>query len=414
MDTDEYLTLPGGPEPDPAEPADPAGPDTRRPLRRNGSDRVVAGVAAGLAEYAGVSSLAVRTLFGATAVAVAFDLWSPLAVAILVYGLLWIFIPRDDIGVSLTGRIARRFPRIGPAVGLVLLLVGAAAIAAALEPWLVWPVLLIGGGLLLYRGGVRLPEQQPAPSVAGPLPRGAEAGTDTLPLVVPPAPASEPPQTPRAPRERSPLGWLGMGVALLVVGVAAVLQNLGAIEWPLVAFPAVALAILGITMVIGAFVGRALWLVLPALLLVPFVLAASLITVPLEGGVGDLYAFPQSSGQATGEYRRIIGGINIDLTALAGDPAPVRVTASTGGGEINIVVPFDAHVIATGTAGIGIVQIGPIVTERQVDATFSTEWEPRIGDGATITLDLETGIGDIWVYRQQPTRKQLRELGLAT
>ena len=31
-------------------------------------------------------------------------------------------------------------------------------------------------------------------------------------------------------------------------------------------------------------------------------------------------------------------------------------------------------------------------------------------NGATITLDLETGIGDVWVYRMAPTRHQLREL----
>ena len=63
----------------------------------------------------------------------------------------WIFVPREDIGVSPAGRLTRRFPRIGPAIGVLLLLAGAAAIAAQLEPWLVWPVLLIGGGVLLYR-----------------------------------------------------------------------------------------------------------------------------------------------------------------------------------------------------------------------------------------------------------------------
>ena len=36
--------------------------------------------------------------------------------------------------------------------------------------------------------------------------------------------------------------------------------------------------------------------------------------------------------------------------------------------------------------------------------------EPKRGDGATITLDLETGIGDVWVYRMAPTRKQLHAL----
>jgi len=51
-------------------------------------------------------------------------------------------------------------------------------------------------------------------------------------------------------------------------------------------------------------------------------------------------------------------------------------------------------------------------TERIVDATLSTPWEPRFGDGPTITLNLETGVGDIWVTRLPPTRKELRELGV--
>ncbi len=131
----------------PPEPAVPA----RRPLRRSASDKVIAGVAGGLAEAFGVSSLAVRSLFGLAFVVIAFQVWTLLGVAVVAYVLLWIFVPREDIGVSPAGRLTRRFPRIGPAIGVLLLLAGAAAIAAQLDAWLVWPVLLIGGGVLLYR-----------------------------------------------------------------------------------------------------------------------------------------------------------------------------------------------------------------------------------------------------------------------
>jgi hypothetical protein len=84
-------------------------------------------------------------------VVIAFQIWTLLGVAVVTYVLLWIFVPLEDVGVSLAGRLTRRFPRIGPAIGLLLLLAGAAAVAAQLEAWLVWPVLLIGGGILLYR-----------------------------------------------------------------------------------------------------------------------------------------------------------------------------------------------------------------------------------------------------------------------
>ena len=209
---------PGGPTDDsppgpvttelpPPEPAAPA----RRPLRRSASDKVIAGVAGGLAENFGVSSLAVRSLFGLAFVVIAWQVWTLLGIAIVAYVLLWIFVPREDIGVSPAGRLTRRFPRVGPAIGVLLLLAGAAAIAAQLDGWLVWPVLLIGGGVLLYRydAGRGVPRSA-APSAPGVTP----------PAALPP-PSVEPPPEPRAPRpprERSPLGWLGLGIALLVVG----------------------------------------------------------------------------------------------------------------------------------------------------------------------------------------------------
>lgn len=146
--------------------------------------------------------------------------------------------------------------------------------------------------------------------------------------------------------------------------------------------------------------------------MVPFLLTASLITVPLEGGVGSLYEFPQSVVEVHSEYRRIVGDINLQLTSLRGASTSTTITISTGIGEIFVLVPFDAHVIATGQAGVGIVHIGRLETERIVDATLSTTWTPRFGDGPTITLSLETGVGDIWVTRLQPTRKELRDLGV--
>jgi phage shock protein PspC (stress-responsive transcriptional regulator) len=383
-------------------PPEPAAP-TRRPLRRSASDKVIAGVAGGLAENFGVSSLAVRSLFGLAFVVIAWQVWTLLGIAIVAYVLLWIFVPREDIGVSPAGRLTGRFPRIGPAIGVLLLLAGAAAIAAQLDGWLVWPVLLIGGGVLLYRydAGRGVPRSA-APSVPGVTP----------PAALPPASVESPAESraPRPPRERSPLGWLGLGIALLVVGIAAILQNLGALDIRLVRYPALVLLILGVTMLVGAFAGRARWLVLPAILVVPFLLAASVVTVPLEGGFGNLYERPLSSAAVHGSYQRVAGDIYLDLTELTGTQAAPVVTATTGFGSVNVTVPFDAHVIVTERAGAGVVHAGRAMSDTGFEASLSTTMEPKHGDGATITLDLETGIGDVWVYRMAPTRKQLHEL----
>ena len=397
--TDDSTPGPVTTEMPPPEPAAPA----RRPLRRSASDKVIAGVAGGLAENFGVSSLAVRTLFGLAFVVIAWQVWTLLGIAIVAYVLLWIFVPREDIGVSPAGRLTRRFPRIGPAIGVLVLLGGAAAIAAQLDGWLVWPVLLIGLGVLLYR--------HDAGRVA-PRPAGPSAPSATPPAALPPTSVELPPEprAPRPPRERSPLGWLGLGIALLVVGIAAIAQNLGALDLRLVRYPAIVLLILGVTMLVGAFAGRARWLVLPAILVVPFLLAASVVTVPLEGGWGNLYERPLSSAAVHGSYQRVAGDIYLDLTELAGTQAAPVVSATTGFGSVNVTVPFDAHVIVTERAGAGVVHAGRAMSDTGFEASLSTTMEPRHGDGATITLDLETGIGDVWVYRMAPTRQQLREL----
>lgn len=387
-----------------AEPAPPVVvPSARRPLRRSASDKVIAGVAGGLAETFGVSSLAVRSLFGLAFVVIAFQVWTLLGVAVVAYVLLWIFVPREDIGVSPAGRLTRRFPRIGPAIGVLLLLAGAAAIAAQLDGWLVWPVLLIGGGVLLYRydAGRGVPRSTQTPAVGAAPP----ASPPQTSVALPPEPLA-----PRPPRDRSPLGWLGLGVALLVVGIAAILQNLGALELRLVRYPAIALLILGVTMLIGAFAGRARWLLLPAILIVPFLLAASVVTVPLEGGWGNLYERPTNSAAVHGSYRRVAGNIYLDLSELTGTQAAPVVSATTGFGTVSVIVPFDAQVILTERAGAGVVHAGRGVSDTGFEASLATTMEPKRGDGATITLDLETGIGDVWVYRMAPTPKELHAL----
>ena len=195
-----------------------------------------------------------------------------------------------------------------------------------------------------------------------------------------------------------------------MVGIAAILQNLGALDVRLVRYPALVLLILGVTMLIGAFAGRARWLVLPAIVVVPFLLLASVVTVPLEGGWGNLYERPLSSAAVHGSYQRVAGDIYLDLTELAGTQAAPVISATTGFGSVNVTVPFDAHVIVTERAGAGVVHAGRATSDTGFEASLSTTMEPRRGDGVTITLDLETGIGDVWVYRMAPTRQQLREL----
>jgi phage shock protein PspC (stress-responsive transcriptional regulator) len=401
-----------------SEPGAPAGtlsvepvpqPFVRRPLRRRAGHRLIAGVAGGLADYAGMRPLVFRLVF------VVFALLG--GIGIVGYLLLWWLIPREDLPDSAAERLVRRFPDAPSWVGIALLGLGVVLLAGKLGLWdtnVLWAVLLIGLGIVLFRrdsqratpdGGPPPPAQSEARAAAPPQqPMWAQ------PSPPPPPGATRPLPTPRAPREASLLGWLVFGVALLAVGGVAILQNLDAVHLSAVRFPALALLVLGIGLLVGAFVGRARWLILLGLLLVPIVLAASLIDVPLEGGIHEIHAFPQTPQAIAGSYRVAAGSIYLDLTSLTGTAAAPVIAASTGVGEIDVVVPYDAHVVAIGKAGVGMVMVGPFSTDRGVDRSLHRTWRPRYGDGATITLDLQTGVGDIWVYRRDPTRKESKEL----
>lgn len=395
-------------------------PAGRPRLRRRADGRIVAGVAGGLADHFGVSALGLRIAFGAAAFVVAFLLLRPwtepydsvyydprlstfrglvnagAAMAVLTYFALWVFVPREDAGVSAAGRLRHRlprFPRFRSWVGMLALVAGASLLGAQLGLWspdVTWAFLLIGFGVMLFR-------------------RDAERASARATAAAAPPPAEPVPLPPPVPRERSPLGWMTLGVALLVVSLAAILDNLGAIDLKLVAYPSLALLVIAAGLLVGAFVGRARWLILPGLLIAPMVLVASLVRVPLEGGFADLFEGPRTVAAVRGSYQRAIGHILLDLTALEGKQVTIRTAATTGFGGVQVYVPFDAHVVAAARTGWGSVEIGdgPF---RGFDVEEQNRWEPKYGDGATVILDLEVGIGDVWVFRPHPTKRELREL----
>jgi hypothetical protein len=314
-------------------------------------------------------------------------------------------------------RFARRFPDAPSWVGVGLLLAGGVFLADEFGLWRANVVLgfaLIGLGVALFRRDLEAarpatpgagtgtdPRSAAPPARAAPEPGGGSAP----PTVGGPAddasirPIGSADAAPRSRREPSPLGWLTVGTALLAVSTAGMLANLGLVRLPLVSYPATALLVVGAGLMVGAFVGRARWLALPGALLVPAVLAASLVRVPLEGGVGDLVLVARAAGDAAGAHRRAVGSISLDLCRLRGE-GTVPVIASTALGDVSVIVPRDAEVRAVAEAGYGAVSIGPRA-RRGLSVQARRVFPAREGGGGpTIVLDLRTGFGSVWVWRR--------------
>ena len=116
-----------------------------------------------------------------------------------------------------------------------------------------------------------------------------------------PAP-SQPVVVRRPPRPASPLGWYVLGAMLVGIGLLALITGItGAAVEPGRYF-GLALAVIGGGLVIGTWFGHARLLILLGILLLPFAFAASLITVPIEGGFGIGSVKPD---QRSGAQRRI-------------------------------------------------------------------------------------------------------------
>ena len=77
--------LPPADQPDRAQPSPPTGPPVRPQLRRSGTDKMLGGVAGGLAEYSGIDPVIWRAGFVALALAG--------GSGVLLYVLLWVLMP---------------------------------------------------------------------------------------------------------------------------------------------------------------------------------------------------------------------------------------------------------------------------------------------------------------------------------
>ncbi|HEY8093248.1 MAG TPA: PspC domain-containing protein, partial [Acidimicrobiales bacterium] len=223
-------------EPEPKTLPPPAEPPVNHRVWRS-QERIVAGVAGGLAEALGVAPVWVRLGF------VLLSVFAGLGV--VVYVAAWLLLPAGPTASA---------PRVGRRViGLLLV-----------PFWLVtthgeggWGYIGGTAGVVLVLVGVGLAVWTPRSS-----PR---AGTQpAVPAPPPPAETAAASRAPRPPRPPSPLGRVALGVGLLVAAVGTVATQ-GSSTGIKVAF-GLATVVCGLGLLVGTLYGRARWLVVPAAL----------------------------------------------------------------------------------------------------------------------------------------------------
>jgi phage shock protein PspC (stress-responsive transcriptional regulator) len=403
------------PPPPPPPGPEPAAEPQRR-LTRSTDDKVLTGLCGGLGRYFGVDPVVFRIAFVVLAFAG--------GTGVCLYLVGWLLIPDDHGGVAIGERLARGRTRqlvLAALAGLgIVLVIEDLTDGRGLDFPLALVLVAIGAAILWTRRDRLSPPPPPPPgSGSGSTPSGSPPadsppsaggprGLDNLAdssepgaLVDPPpenlAPSPPKPPSPmpaaRPPRPPSVLVSVTLSILAVLGGTLALLRL------PLAVILAVLLLVTGGALVVGAWRGRARWLIPVAIVLGASLAVASVADVPLRGGTGDRIYRPTSLAELRPTYRMAVGELVLDLRALDLEGRTARVLVTDGIGHLEVLVPRTATVTAIGHAGAGEVRL------------FDQAWDgvkvdrgrtfPGREGGGRIVVEARVGLGQVEVLHAE-------------
>ena len=137
------------------------------------------------------------------------------------------------------------------------------------------------------------------------------------PALAPPT-AAYPPGPPQPPKERSVLGRLTVGVALLVAGSLIALDVADVIVVEPVVVLASALAVVALGLLVGTIVGRSRGLIALGIVLVFLLIPVGAAPEGLRvgGGAGERLYQPTSQSELSDRYELGVGELTVDLSKV--------------------------------------------------------------------------------------------------
>jgi phage shock protein PspC (stress-responsive transcriptional regulator) len=403
------------------------GPGAPRPLFRSRSDRKVAGVCGGVAEYFGIDPIilriliAVLTLFGGS--------------GLLIYAAAWLLLPDEGQPMSEIQKLLDRNgqARASSIVLATLVVIGLIVALGSIvgrDWWLgsgpdVWPLLIVGGiGFAIWYSR-RTPQPPGSTPPAPPVPQtppAPYAATYPPPAAAPPAASYAVPDpdpylppvpvatvatltAPKPRRRRSVLGPLTLSVATIAAGVMLPFVVSGRWHLHAVAFFAVLLLVVGLGLVVGSFYGRSRGLIVWGVLLTLITAVAGAVPAIDSKSTGDVTWKPTSASSVPADgYRWAAGNATLDLTALP--PASTQSTAveaQLGAGTLVVIVPPGARVILDAHVGLGSIHLPNGSRRDGFGARYVGGFDPLPGaaNAGTLRLHLEIGAGTLEVRHAQ-------------
>jgi hypothetical protein len=188
-----------------------------------------------------------------------------------------------------------------------------------------------------------------------------------------------------------------LSLLALLAGGLALLHTAGAVSVSLPVAFALGLLLTGAAMVVGAWRGRARWLIPVGLVLATGLAVTSVIDVPLRGGTGDRLFRPTTAADLESPYRLAAGKLVLDLSGLDLGGGAATVVSSVATGELDVVVPDAAAVAVDAHVGAGNVELfrrmsGGFDIDRRRDV-------PGAEGAGRLVLRLRAGVGQVTVHR---------------
>jgi len=246
-------------------------------------------------------------------------------------------------------------------------------------------------------GSWRNARPQPPEFWDQPDPLGLE---DDGPAYVPPYPRPIPPAPRRpAPRQpRSKLFWVTSACALIVLGIVAALDN--TYDIPTTAYLATALGVVGLGLVVGAWVGRSPGLVVTGILLTLVLLPVTIGERLVGDGSGPRTVRVTSVDEIEPTYQHGAGELTLDLSRVRfTDADRVATTIRAGAGTIKVIVPPDVDVAAETEIGRGETVLFGRPSEMPSGVFEATDRGEDGPGGGTLQLRIELGAGEVEVHR---------------
>jgi len=402
---------PKGPEPESPTVRPPAG----RRLHRSRGNRVVAGVAGGLGEATGVDPVIFRVL------AVVLTLFG--GVGVLLYAVGWLFLPESDTGESVADRALGRRGEGNDRTGTVALAIGLVVVAAigigavlgnATATLLV--LLSIGGLWLLLRRDESAPAWgapvagsapwtsapsgtpgQPGAPVGPSAPGGPGAPTGPY-ATFGPTPPPPPPRQRRAPSVLGPLTW-----SLVLIGLGVLtLADLSGADVAFAAYPALALAIVGLGLLVGTRYGRSRGLIALGVVAAGALGIGTIADVgqPFDRRLSNYNVILTDVGQLRPSYDFGFGRARLDMAAVNFQERTVSTTIDMRGGELVIIVPPDVDVVTDIDVRVGELRV--FGRSRDGDGLRSQIRDngPDGPGGGQLDLRVDHGLGRVEVRRE--------------